>query len=205
MLVQLAVFAGLYFGLRKWGHRDGQGEKTAPVPPLARRLLQGPWPLIWGALALALLNFATLAISGHPWTITWAFTLWGAKTATWLGWSPTGDWFWTGGFTEAALAAPILRDETSVMNLGIVIGALLAAALAGRFAPTFRISGRSLAAAVIGGLAMGYGARIAFGCNIGAFFSGIASTSLHGWLWIVCALAGTWLGVKMRPWFDLEN
>ena len=30
---------------------------------------------------------------------------------------------------------------------------------------------------------MGYGARIAFGCNIGAYFGGIASFSLHGWLW----------------------
>ena len=59
--------------------------------------------------------------------------------------------------------------------------------------------------AVIGGLAMGYGARLAFGCNIGAFFSGIASTSLHGWLWIVCALAGTWIGVRLRPYFGLQN
>ena len=52
---------------------------------------------------------------------------------------------------------------------------------------------------------MGYGARIAFGCNIGAFFSGIISTSLHGWLWIALALPGTWLGVKLRPFFGLSN
>ena len=38
----------------------------------------------------------------------------------------------------------------------------------------------SLAAAVIGGLLLGYGARLAFGCNIGAFFSGVVSGSLHG-------------------------
>tara|TARA_E500000331_G_C17115420_1_gene651508 strand:- start:440 stop:553 length:114 start_codon:yes stop_codon:yes gene_type:complete len=37
-----------------------------------------------------------------------------------------------------------------------------------------------LAGGVIGGLLMGYGARIAFGCNIGAFVSGDAYTSLHG-------------------------
>jgi len=34
--------------------------------------------------------------------------------------------------------------------------------------------------AVVGGLLLGYGARIAFGCNIGAYFTGIAFTSLHG-------------------------
>ena len=52
---------------------------------------------------------------------------------------------------------------------------------------------------------MGYSARIAFGCNIGSFVSGVASTSLHGWLWIVAALGGIWLGIRFRPWFGLSN
>ena len=91
------------------------------------------------------------------------------------------------------------------MNFGIVVGALLAAGLAGRFAPQWRIPLRSLAAAVIGGLLMGYGARLAFGCNIGAYFSGIASGSLHGWLWLVAAFAGSVLGTHLRPWFGLSK
>ncbi len=70
---------------------------------------------------------------------------------------------------------------------------------------TLGVPMRSLAAAVIGGLAMGYGARLAFGCNIGALFSGIASTSLHGWLWTVYALAGTRIGVRLCPHFGLRN
>jgi len=144
-------------------------------------------------------------LSGHPWTITWAFTLWGAKAATFAGWTLSNTWFWTGGFTENALSSPVLADETSVMNIGIIIGAFLAAGLAGRFAPDFRIPLRSLAAAVIGGLMMGYGARIGFGCNIGALFSGIASTSLHGWMWALFALGGSWIGVRFRPAFDLQN
>lgn len=45
---------------------------------------------------------------------------------------------------------------------------------------------------------MGYGARLAFGCNVGAYFGGIASTSLHGWLWIFFALLGTGVGVRLR-------
>jgi uncharacterized membrane protein YedE/YeeE len=91
------------------------------------------------------------------------------------------------------------------MDIGIVAGALTAAGLAGRFRPMLRIPWRGAAAALIGGLLLGYGARLAFGCNIGAFFSGIASTSLHGWLWIVCALAGTWIGVRLRPLFGLPD
>ena len=56
-------------------------------------------------------------------------------------------------------------------------------------------------AAAIGGLLLGYGARLAFGCNIGAYFGGIASGSLHGWLWLVAAFAGNMLGVRLRPLF----
>ena len=57
--------------------------------------------------------------------------------------------------------------------------------------------------AVIGGLLLGYGARLASGCNIGAFFSGVASGSLHGWMWFIAAFAGTMVGTRLRPFFGL--
>jgi len=84
-----------------------------------------------------------------------------------------------------------------------MFGAFIAATLAGKIAPGTRIPLPSLLAAVFGGLLLGYGARLAYGCNIGAFFSGVASTSLHGWVWIVFALAGNYLGVRLRPLFKL--
>ena len=56
----------------------------------------------------------------------------------------------------------------------------------------------------IGGLVMGYGARLAYGCNIGAYFSGIVSGSLHGWLWLVVAFVGNVVGTRLRPLFGLE-
>ena len=63
---------------------------------------------------------------------------------------------------------------------------------------------KSLVAAIVGGLFRGYGARIAYGCNIGAYFSGIASASVHGWVWLVAAFAGNVLGTALRPWFGLR-
>ena len=51
---------------------------------------------------------------------------------------------------------------------------------------------------------LGYGARIAYGCNIGAFFSGIASASVHGWLWLVAAFVGNMVGTRLRPAFGLK-
>ncbi|KAF0118951.1 MAG: hypothetical protein FD149_338 [Rhodospirillaceae bacterium] len=99
----------------------------------------------------------------------------------------------------------MLADPTSVMDFGLLLGAFLAAAAAGTFRPSLRIPPLSLAAAVIGGLLMGYGARLSFGCNIGAFFSGVASTSLHGWLWITMAVGGTWVGIRVGRLFGLEG
>lgn len=181
------------------------GRLVNPVhPSKAAPWLHGPWPLVAGALALVVLNFATLALSGRPWGVTSAFALWGAKAAGAIG-IDTASWtYWSTKANAAALAAPVTHDVTSVMDIGIVLGAMLAAALAGRYAPVWRVPLRSLLAAVVGGLMLGYGARLAYGCNIGAYFSGIVSGSLHGWLWLVAAFVGNVFGTRLRPLFGLE-
>jgi uncharacterized membrane protein YedE/YeeE len=168
------------------------------------RWLTGPWPLVAGAVGLAVVNIATLTIGGRPWGVTSAFALWGAKWFAALGIDVASWSYWTAPAQATALKSSVLMDVTSVMDFGIILGALLAAILAGRFAPVLNVSGRSAAAAVIGGLLLGYGARIAYGCNIGAYFSGIASGSLHGWLWLVAAFAGNIAGTRLRPMFDLN-
>jgi uncharacterized membrane protein YedE/YeeE len=118
---------------------------------------------------------------------------------------PVSSWaYWSTKANAAALAAPVSHDVTSVMDIGVVLGAMLAAALAGRYAPVWRLPLRSFVAAVVGGLLLGYGARLAYGCNIGAYFSGIVSGSLHGWLWLVAAFIGNVFGTRLRPLFGLE-
>jgi uncharacterized membrane protein YedE/YeeE len=162
-----------------------------------RRVIHGPWSLLAAAVLLAILNWLSLLVAGHPWSVTWAFTLWAAKLAVVLGWDPSSTPFWVGGFQEQALNSSLLSDNTTVMNVGIVFGAMLAAALAGRFQTRGRIDLRAFLSAALGGVLLGYGARLAYGCNIGAMFSGIASTSVHGWVWLFTALAGNIIGVKL--------
>ncbi len=184
--------------------RHGKLVKAHVQPPHQSPWLQGPWPLVAGAIALVVLNFATMALSGRPWGVTSAFALWGAKAAPLFGFD-TASWaYWSTKANAAALAAPITKDVTSVMDIGIVLGAMLAAALAGRYAPVWRLPLRSVVAAVVGGLMLGFGARLAYGCNIGAYFSGIVSGSLHGWLWLVAAFIGNVFGTRLRPLFGLE-
>jgi uncharacterized membrane protein YedE/YeeE len=187
--------------------RRRHGQLAGDVSPRGgwRRMLQGPWSLLAGGAALALVNIATLSISGRPWGVTGAFALWGAKVAMVLG-IDVAQWpYWSTPAQAAALKASVLVDITSVMDAGIMLGALAASAAAGRFAPAWRIPMRSLAAAIVGGLMLGYGARIAYGCNIGAYFSGIASASLHGWVWLPAAFIGNVAGTRLRPWFGLRT
>jgi len=203
LVLSLAAFALIAFVTVRLEKRR-HGELEAPVSSDHQglmRFVRGPWPLIWGAVALALLNYATLALAGRPWGITSAFALWGAKVASGLGVDVSSWVFWQNPANAKALASPVWEDITTVMDIGIMLGALLAAGLAGRFAPSLKIPGRVLAASVIGGLLLGYGSRLAYGCNIGAYFSGIASGSLHGWLWLVAAYVGNVAGVRLRPFF----
>jgi uncharacterized protein len=169
-----------------------------------QRLLQGPWPLVAGAIALALGNFATLYLAGRPWGITSAFALWGSKIAAASGLDVASWAYWQVPARAQALQQSVFADVTSVMDFGIVLGALIAAGLAGKFSPSWTVPIKSLIAAIIGGLLLGYGARLAYGCNIGAYFSGIASASLHGWLWLAAAFVGSILGTQLRPLFGLS-
>jgi len=56
--------------------------------------------------------------------------------------------------------------------------------------------------ACVAGLVMGYSSRMSFGCNVGAFLDGIASASVHGWIWFAMAFLGSILGVRIRRRID---
>ena len=203
-LIAIATIAAMTLALERGRHHSVTKERSAKAMGW-RRLAQGPWPLAAGAIGLALVNISTLALAGRPWGVTSAFALWGSKAAAALGMNVAAWPYWTPTARAAELRGSVLNDVTSVMNFGIMIGAFAAAAAAGRFAPKWRVPLRSLSAAIFGGLLLGYGARIAYGCNIGAYFSGVSSGSLHGWLWLASAFAGNIAGTRLRPVFGLSR
>lgn len=161
--------------------------------------------LITGTLIIALLCVSIFILSGHPWGITFGFTLWGAKLFNSLGIPISEFTFWTWSGPGKALKESVLANTSSVMDVGMIIGAGIVASVSGQLKKTFWPARGQLFAAAIGGLIMGIGARLAFGCNIGAFLAGTASGSLHGWIWFVMAISGSWIGIKMRPYFGFKN
>ncbi|MGQ5488659.1 YeeE/YedE family protein [Thauera sp. ZXT1-4] len=172
---------------------------TASFVPASSPARPTRWARRWwlGALLLAVLYLLHLVVAGQPWGIVYGMGVWGAKAMAALGWDPSGDAFWGAAPHAQRLVEPILADVTSVTNIGLIYGAIAASRWRG--AASFSLpSSRRFAAAALAGLVMGYSARMAFGCNVGAYLGGIASASLHGWVWFALAFAGSIVGVRIR-------
>ncbi|MBN2268180.1 MAG: YeeE/YedE thiosulfate transporter family protein [Acholeplasmataceae bacterium] len=159
---------------------------------LYKRLFVNPFTYITGAVLLALFNIVTFAATGKGWGVTGVLSLWGAwivkpfaNIATWAN------------LSDATIEAGFFQSGVSVRNLGIILGALLAVLLASQFKIKKIKSWRQVIAATLGGLLMGYGARVALGCNIGALFTGIASLSLAGWVFFAFLFIGAMVGSKL--------
>ena len=162
-----------------------------------------PKGLFIAGVLIALLCWAVFLLSGHPWGVTFGYTLWGAKLAQAIG-VPISDFaFWQWAGPEQALRYSVLANASSVMNIGMIIGAASLACWQNSLRKQSFPPQSQIWAAIIGGLIMGIGARLSFGCNIGAFLAGTASGSLHGWLWFIMALGGSWVGIILRPRFGL--
>ncbi|PTL38261.1 YeeE/YedE thiosulfate transporter family protein [Alkalicoccus saliphilus] len=191
-IVQSTIFIGVIIGT----HLHQKRKMPPPLPKMPkgthwREVIFLSWPIWVGATVFALLNVAVLMIQGTPWKVTAAFTLWGSKLSQYVGFDPASWRYWGEEEAVTELTNSLFASSVGVLNMGIAVGALLTMALAGlmRFS---KISLQAAAVALLGGLLMGYGAAISFGANVGAYFSGIASMSLHAWLWTFMAVAGVY-------------
>jgi uncharacterized membrane protein YedE/YeeE len=160
---------------------------------------------IIGGFTIGVLCIAVFIAGGHPWSVTFGYTVWGAKAATALGFDLSHAAFWQWPGPKRALSESVLSDTSSLTDFGMLFGAMAAAAASKPFAATAWPPIKSILAAGIGGLLMGWGARLGFGCNIGAFVGGVASGSLHGWIWFLAALPGCLIGIRLRPLFGLSR
>jgi hypothetical protein len=145
-----------------------------------------PWS-IWGSAVLVATVNVFLFAFDRPWTASDGMRNW-------------GDWVLTGlGIVRRPdLLAPWLYSG-SLLNGGILVGGLVAALLSSEFAIRLPPRGE-LAKGAIGGLLMGLGAVLAFGCNIGGFFSATSALSLAGLAMMLGLGAGAILGLRYLIW-----
>ncbi len=165
-----------------------------------------PARYVFAAVLIAALALLNLVVAGQPWGVVYGLGLWVAKGASLVGVDLSGSAFWAASASAERVDSSLLTDYTSLTNIGLMTGAFLVAswrsASLTQKLPILPI--KAWVATVVAGFLLGYSSRLAFGCNVGAFFSGISTGSLHGWAWFVAAFFGSIQGVKLRPILGLE-
>jgi uncharacterized membrane protein YedE/YeeE len=149
-------------------------------------MFRHPWP-VWGAAVLVATVNVFLFAFDRPWTASDGMRNW-------------GDWALTGlGVLQRPDLLPPWLYSGSLLNLGVLLGGLVAALLSAEFAIRVPPAGE-LAKGAVGGLFMGTGAVLAFGCNIGGFFSATSALSLAGLGMMIGLGAGAFLAIRYLVW-----
>lgn len=206
--VTFALLAAAYLLVTWWESRQGYVPPEPGPPPagqgfrgrleatLRAVLVRGWSPLVGGA-ALGTLN-VFLYTAHMPWGVTGEISRWAIGLFTAAGWGP-GPLKGTEELAACALApggGPWLT-HTLTLNLGMVAGSFAGALLAREFRLRRPKERRRYLQALGGGILMGYGATLAMGCTLGAFFSAIPSLALNGWVFGLALAAGAWVGVQV--------
>ncbi|HXH08738.1 MAG TPA: YeeE/YedE family protein [Alphaproteobacteria bacterium] len=181
-------------------------KRAEPVAPTSLREQFGAlwqtifvkgWPVVVGGVALGVLN-VLLYTYRHPWGVVAGLGIWADKLASIAG-LEAGELL-----GRSSLAGCAFEPETAsalghmpLLNVGVIVGAFIAACFAAEFKLRFPRQAIRYGQSIGGGVLMGYGAGLALGCTVGAFFSAIPSLALNGWVFGGSLAIGAYLGVKI--------
>ncbi|HKK14418.1 MAG TPA: YeeE/YedE family protein [Gammaproteobacteria bacterium] len=98
------------------------------------------------------------------------------------------------GLPNPLMNAPLL------MSLGIILGAAMISLVNKEF-KWKRPNLETAVFALAGGTLMGIGARLALGCNIGAFFASATNGDLTGWIFLAGMALGSYFAVRVMNWW----
>ena len=95
-----------------------------------------------------------------------------------------------------ALVSDVITNNGWLL-IGLV-GASLAAAIAGNRFKLSEITPVNTTTALVGGILLGFGSMISLGCTIGVLLSGTQAFALSGWIFFGAVLLGVWTGIKLK-------
>jgi len=151
------------------------------------------WSPVPAVIMAGILSAFYFGVTGTFWAVTGEFTRWGGHILQWLG-VDVSQW---GYFQVIGLQGTPLTRIDGVMILGMFAGCFSAALWANNVKlrlPQHRIR---VFQAIVGGIIAGFGARLAMGCNLAAFFTGIPQFSLHAWFFAIATAIGSLAGAKV--------
>lgn len=194
IIMQLLLFAVLFFfAVRYEGTRDVWSFFWSPA---------GSWSYGKGAIVLALTNTFYLILYQRTWGVSSGITNLAGGI---LGFFGVCVEHWRYFQQELSAEKSILFAHPLVcLVLAMILGAFLASLLHREFRIRRPRTKKYYYFAMLGGLMMGYGTRLASGCNVGALLSGISSFSLHGWIFSIAVFAGSYFGGKLLLRYLIE-
>ncbi|NDY41378.1 YeeE/YedE family protein [Dissulfurirhabdus thermomarina] len=149
------------------------------------------WSPMTGGILLAVLAIYMFAWH-RPWGIVGGLRNW-------------GDWvLYSLGLLDLdeAPAHPLFYSS-SVMDLGLLAGAWISAVIAKEFA--IRIPPMlEIWKGLVAGILMGIGSALAFGCNVGGFYSALQNLAANGLTMMVGLIIGVIIGLKYLYW-EMEH
>lgn len=159
------------------------------------------WAPLPAVIAAGILSTYYFGITGTFWAVTGEFTRWGGHVLQLFGAHPE-QW---GYFKVIGLEGSPLDRIDGMMVIGMFGGCFAAALWANNVKlrmPQHRIR---IFQAVLGGMIAGFGARLAMGCNLAAFFTGIPQFSLHAWFFALATAVGSYFGARftLLPMFRI--
>ncbi|GAA0084962.1 YeeE/YedE family protein [Clostridium sp. CTA-7] len=160
------------------------------------------WSFMTGAIWMAILFIFILVTTNKSWGVTSTFVEWGIWLLSLVGINFTNVEALNGAVK--IVNKGLLNDPGSLRNIGIIIGAFICMLLAAKCKFNFRYKLKDIVSYIIAGLMMGYGARLAGGCNAGALLGGISNLSLSGWTFLVAMVIGGLIGIKFVKKCDIS-
>lgn len=159
------------------------------------------WSPLPAVIAAGLLSTFYFGITGTFWAVTGEFTRWGGQLLQLAG-IHAETW---GYYQLIHLDGTPLTRIDGMMIIGMFGGCFSAALWANNVKLRFPRHRIRIIQALAGGIIAGFGARLAMGCNLAAFFTGIPQFSLHAWFFALATAIGTWFGAKftLLPFFRI--
>lgn len=152
------------------------------------------WTFMKTGFLVAFIWIFILVSQGKAWGVTSAFSHLGATVANLFNLEFSNPKLVE--LTTKAAETSLLSDGGTIRNFGLMMGALVAFLMAGRWQWNVDFNKKDSLYFMMGGLMMGFGARLAKGCNAGALFSGISTFSISGWVFLVAMTIGGLIGLK---------
>ena len=169
---------------------EAKKEEKGIFSELYNGLFGRSWELWVGSIILAILSICLFMIAS-PWGSSGGILNWGQNLFSGLGFSlvksaPSG-------------VTNLLDSNYGMLSIMVIIGALASALLAKEFAIRVAPAGE-LFKGLSGGILMGVGCVIGFGCTVGNFFSGWAALSGGAIIFVIGLTIGVFFAGRYLLW-----